>query len=118
MLDLRAVKSGKTYLTLQNSKGENVKMAYDADTKLFSIDRTQSGETEFSDQFKAVTVAPVHGSLSEVRIFVDKSSVEVVDDEGRLSLTNLVFPNEPYNKVSLRTAKGSKAYITIYELKP
>ena len=93
-------------------------MAYDADTKLFSVDRTQSGETEFSDQFKAVTVAPVHGSLSEVRIFVDKSSVEVVDDEGRLSLTNLVFPNEPYNKVSLHTAKGSKAYITIYELKP
>ena len=118
VLDLRAVKSGKTYLTLQNSKGENVKMAYDADTKLFSVDRTQSGETEFSDQFKAVTVAPVRGSLSEVRIFVDKSSVEVVDDEGRVSLTNLVFPNEPYNKVSLRTAKGSKAYITIYELKP
>ena len=95
-----------------------MKIAYDADTKLFSVDRTQSGETEFSDQFKAVTVAPVRGSLSEVRIFVDKSSVEVVDDEGRVSLTNLVFPNEPYNKVSLRTAKGSKAYITIYELKP
>ena len=41
-------------------------------------------------------------------IFVDKSSVELFVDGGRIAMTNLVFPVAPYENVKLY-ADGGKA---------
>ena len=43
-----------------------------------------------------------------VDIFVDKSSIELFVDGGRIAMTNLVFPVAPYENVKLY-AKGGKA---------
>ena len=102
-----------TIITLSNDKGEEVVMKYDAKAKTFSMDRTNSGKMDFSTDFPAVTEAPTFGKISQLRIFIDKSSIEVFDAEDKMAMTNLVFPNKPYNKVTIQ----GKAKYYVYNLK-
>ena len=102
---------GTADIVLQNTKGEQVVMHYDAQQQTFSMDRTKSGDTSFSENFACTTTAPTHGQLKQLRIFVDHSSVEAFDADGRMAMTNLVFPAEPYNNIKV---KGGK--VTIYDL--
>ena len=67
----------------------------------------------YKNDFALATWAPL--SLCEdgkktyhVDIFVDKSSVELFVDGGRIAMTNLVFPVAPYENVKLYS-KGGKA---------
>lgn len=104
---------GNATITLSNDKGEKVVMNYDAKAETFSMDRTKSGKMDFSKDFVAVTKAPTYGKISQLRIFIDKSSIEALDADGKMSMTNLVFPSKPYNKV---TVKGKGKY-QIYDIK-
>lgn len=107
-----SLKSNAT-ITLSNDKGEQVVMTYDEKSRTFAMDRTKSGLCDFSDEFAALTVAPVHGKLSQLRLFIDRSSIEAFDADGKMAMTNLVFPTRPYNKV---TVKGKAKYV-VYNLK-
>ena len=103
---------GNSTITLSNDKGEKVVMCYDAKAETFSMDRTKSGKMDFSNDFAATIKAPTYGKISQLRIFIDKSSIEVFDAEGKMAMTNLVFPTKPYNKV---TVKGGK--YQVYNIK-
>ena len=104
---------GDARITLSNGSKERVVLDYDADMASLDFDRRHSGQCSFSDAFPTVVTAPVHGSLRTLRIFIDKSSIEVFDADGRLSMTNLVFPSSPYNRISVK----GKASAKIYEIK-
>ena len=103
---------GTMELVLSNAKGEQVVMNYDARQQTFAMDRTKSGDVSFSEAFPATTIAPTHGALKQLRIFIDHSSIEVFDADGKMAMTNLVFPSEPYNTIKV---KGGK--VSIYEIK-
>ena len=105
---------GDATITLSNSKGEKVVMTYKAKDETFSMDRTLSGKTDFSSDFAAITTAPVYGKMNKLRIFIDKSSIEVFDNYGKMAMTNLVFPTKPYDKV---TIKGKTKKYAVYKLK-
>ena len=102
---------GSTEMVLSNSIGEQVVMKYDAAKQTFSMDRTRS-YASFSEAFPVVTVAPTYGDIKQLRIFIDNCSIEAFDAEGKMAMTNLVFPNEPYQNLKVT---GGKA--TIYEIK-
>lgn len=103
---------GNATITLANDKGEQVVMTYDEKSRTFAMDRTKSGQKEFSDDFAALTVAPVNGKMSQLRLFIDRSSIEAFDADGKMAMTNLVFPTKPYNKVLV---KGKAKYV-VYNL--
>ena len=103
---------GNATITLSNDKGEQVVMTYDEKSRTFAMDRTKSGQKDFSDDFAALTVAPVHGKMSQLRLFIDRSSIEAFDADGKMAMTNLVFPTKPYNKVLV---KGKAKYV-VYNL--
>ena len=86
-------------------------MKYDEAKETFSMDRTRS-YASFSEAFPVNTVAPTYGHIKQLRIFIDNCSIEAFDAEGKMAMTNLVFPNEPYNSMKV---KGGKA--TIYQIK-
>ena len=104
---------GDARITLSNGSKERVVLDYDADMASLDFDRRHSGQCSFSDAFPTVVTAPVHGTLRTLRIFIDKSSIEVFDADGRLSMTNLVFPSSPYSRISVK----GKASAKIYEIK-
>lgn len=119
-MEINPRKADTVTLTLANAKGEKVEMIYDVKAAALSFDRRQSGITDFSQDFPAVTAAPVltADKRLSLRIFIDRSSVEVFEKEGRLAMTNLVFPTSPYDRISISTGKG-KAEIknfTVYPL--
>ena len=104
---------GTTDITLLNAKGEQVTMRYDAQKQTFSMDRTKSGDVGFSENFACTTTAPTHGQMKQLRLFIDRSSIEAFDGEGRMAMTNIVFPSEPYSQIKVT----NKAKVTIYTLK-
>lgn len=101
---------GNATITLSNGKNEKVVMNYDAKKETFSMDRTQSGKSDFSNDFAAVTTAPTYGKMKQLRIFIDKSSIEAIDAEGKMAMTNLVFPTKPYNKVTIKGKGNYQVY--------
>ena len=67
----------------------------------------------YKNDFALATWAPLNlcedgKKTYHVDIFVDKSSIELFVDGGRIAMTNLVFPVAPYENVKLYT-KGGKA---------
>ncbi|MBD5311487.1 MAG: DUF4980 domain-containing protein [Bacteroides sp.] len=109
-------------VTLSNSKGEKVVMTLNAKNDTFSMDRTASGVTSFSDHFPAVTVAPMHADSKnwKIRLFVDRSSIEAFEGRGRMAMTNLVFPENPYTSISMSatTGKAKLKSLEIYPIQP
>ena len=114
-----AAKSSRLTLTLSNRKGEQVVMCYNPAEQTFSVDRTASGITDFSADFPAIVVAPTLSSdpTLSLRLFIDRSSLEVFDAEGRFVLTNLLFPTEPYTTLTL-TSEGGKSTLRSLEVYP
>ena len=107
-LELKNNGSERIILTLSNSKGERVNMHYDIARQQFVMERSESGLTNFSPDFPAMTVAPVVDTDHvRLRLFVDRSSVEAFGDNGKFVMTNRVFPSEPYNTLTFETWRGN-----------
>lgn len=98
-------------IVLSNAKGEQVTMKYDGLKQTFTMDRTKSGDVSFSDAFPCVTEAPTYGTIKQLRIFIDRCSIEAFDADGKMAMTNLVFPSEPYNNIKVKNGK-----FTVYGL--
>lgn len=121
LMDIEASKAKTVNVVFSNSQGEKVVMQYDPAAATLSFDRTQSGITDFSEGFPAVTVTPTHEASGRIalRIFVDRSSMEVFGNDGEFVMTNLVFPRTPYTALSV-SAEGGNAKVEnlrIYSLK-
>ncbi|MDE6435883.1 MAG: GH32 C-terminal domain-containing protein [Muribaculaceae bacterium] len=110
VLEFDAQKADSVTFTLANKIGNEVVMNYDAKARTMSMDRVQSGITDFNESFPAVTVAPTfeNDGIIRLRIFVDRSSIELFGNDGKFVMTNLVFPQEPYTTISAK-AFGGKA---------
>ena len=76
------------------SDGTYTLVGFDRQKQQLFVDRTHSGEIGFSKDFPARTAAPLRlaGSELQLHVLVDRSSVEVFAADGRLAMTNLVFP--------------------------
>jgi fructan beta-fructosidase len=91
-------------------------LGFDTEKKQFYIDRTKSG-VEISPNFPARTVAPLIASRPyNLKVVVDRSSVEAYAQDGSIAMTDLVFslstksgiqifPDEGLGKVSAHAAK-------------
>ncbi|MCM1483473.1 MAG: GH32 C-terminal domain-containing protein [Muribaculaceae bacterium] len=121
VLDITPQKAAAIDMLLSNQAGEKTVIKYDAATDCISMDRTKSGITDFSREFPAVTSCKVFtadGSV-KLRLFVDRSSIELFANDGRAVMTNLVFPTAPYTSLSIK-AQGGNAKINslkVYSIK-
>ncbi|NLZ20186.1 MAG: DUF4980 domain-containing protein [Bacteroidales bacterium] len=128
-LDIIVPAAGKAGWRLTSAAGDVVDMYFDATLQRFVMDRTQSGIVEFGERsttheienhdrrktnsmnyvndFALATWAPMKvAGRHSVRILFDVSSFEVFIDGGKVVMTNLVFPNEPYNTLEAYSDKG------------
>lgn len=109
VMDIDAMKSDAVVMTLSNKMGDTVNMVYDRNIHSFAFDRRNSGVVDFSEEFPAVTMAPTFetdGRL-QLRIFIDRSSIEIFGNGGKFAMTNLVFPNEHYSSLSIAADGGN-----------
>ena len=121
LMNVDAKRSKQLKMTLANKAQEKVTSIYDVEKETISFDRTQSGIVDFSQDFPAVTVTPTYendGSVN-LRLFIDRSSMELFEQEGRFVMTNLVFPTSPYTTLSFQAEEGSAKVnnLQIYSIK-
>ena len=121
LFDLDCRKADSLTINLGNKAGEQVVLTYYTQSHTLAFDRRNSGLKDFSQDFPAVTVAPTFedGKKVSLRIFIDKSSMEVFGDNGRFVMTNLVFPTTPYSSLSFTSHGGSSkvSNLKIYSIK-
>ncbi|MBB6734566.1 glycoside hydrolase family 32 protein [Cohnella zeiphila] len=100
--------------------GEETIVGYDARRGELFIDRTCSGRTDFHELFPCRHAAPLDPAERRLRlwIFVDRSSVEVFAGDGRLVMTDLIFPSGPNRSVALYSLGGDAklSSLTLYRL--
>ena len=119
---LNSPKGQPVTVTLSNAAGEHVDMVFNPSDHTFSFDRTQSGLSDFSQDFPAKVKAPTlrESTSQSIRMFIDRSSIEVFDGEGNFALTNLVFPTSPYSTMTFSTGAGKATLnsLEIYTITP
>lgn len=73
------------------------------------VDRRESGRTDFHASFSSIDTAPIlakQGSY-ELTIFVDRCSVEVFGQDGRVTMTELIFPAETSTVLAVHAVGGA-----------
>ena len=120
-LSFEATNADVVSFVLSNPEDEKVIMRYDAKNRTMSFDRRQSGIVDFCQKFPAVTVSPTFENSGKIklRIFVDRSSIELFGNNGEFVMTNLVFPNNPYTTFSIQSKNGDAklSSLNIYQIK-
>lgn len=92
-------------ISLGNSRDEHYDIDIKANARLIIAHRNaKTGQNTFNGLFSMPSVqAPIHSSASHLTldIYVDRSSVEIVSEDGTTNITNLVFPSSVYNSFSV-----------------
>ncbi len=105
-------------ITLKNEQGEQLLLEMDSSEKLCTLDRTQSGLTDFEETFGNIQQMPLdnlpEGEI-EIRIFMDASSVEVFINKGQYVMTSQIFPTNSYTDLEIKNM--GKAASKIRDLK-
>lgn len=105
-------------LRLLTRTGRSLSIGYQADMNYYYIDRVGLTAQPFSDSFEQLTGAIYSTSMpvTEWYIVVDHGSVELFAGEGRIAITSLCYPDEPFEKFIVYARSGSatllKAFIT------
>jgi len=103
-----------TTVTLANDFDETFSFDISPSARVLTAHRTaKSGATSFNGTFSIPSMnAPlcVEGNEVTLDIFVDQSSIEIFTQQGTMSMTNLVFPQSIYNRLSISGA-SSKAQV-------
>jgi len=77
--------------------------------QMLYTNRTDSGLVDFDPTFSGIsnqTLTPVNGII-KLRIFVDACSIEVFANDGRVAMSNLIFPDPTQDQVSLYALGGN-----------
>ncbi len=89
-------------------------IGYDKSKGVLFVDRSHSGDVSFSKQFPARTEAPLKliGNSLRLDVVVDRISVEVFADGGRVTMTNLVFPPPDADGVEFYSQGGTAGVVS------
>ena len=107
--------------SLKNKKGDKFIFKLDPNAKQLSADRRKSGLVDFEKSFAGVhnQVYKPSDTIVNVRMIIDRSSIEIFVDEGRYVFTDQVFPKEPFSQFEI--ASESATYfrnIDVFLVKP
>lgn len=93
--------SGFTF-KLTNKQGDTLAFGYNNSDKNFFVDRRKSGKIEFSEKFADRVSMAKRTSINPDllgTIILDKTSIELFFDNGETVMTEIFFPNSPFEKL-------------------
>lgn len=104
---------------LRKSKDAETLVGFDAVHREVYVDRTRSGKVSFSKDFPGRHSARLEQNTSiKLRVFVDRSSVEVFANDGERVLSDRIYPPPGSDSIELyaQGAGGRIVSLTIWEL--
>lgn len=116
------LKEKKYQFKLSNSTGEELLFGYDNSDKEFFINRSKAGQVDFSEEFASkISTAPRISTAKNLdgTIIIDQTSIELFFDGGKTVMTEIFFPNHPWETLSVQSVDGSFTLneIEAYQLK-
>ena len=96
-------------VNVREGDDERTVIGYNASRAELFVDRTQSGESDFHEKFAGRHVAPLTAANKRIRfhLFVDTSSLEVFGGDGKVVITDRIFPQSDSRSISLYSEGGS-----------
>ncbi|MBY4934253.1 glycoside hydrolase family 32 protein [Burkholderia cepacia] len=96
------------------------RIVYDTVKRTLTLDRSRSGEANFAGTFSREHIVDLpleHGRL-RLEIVVDRGSVEVFANGGRVALTDLIFPPPDADRVAVFAEHGRATFsgLTVTQL--
>jgi len=94
----RARDADKFGLNVRVGNGEKTIIGYDVTRGGIYLDRTRSGKVDFSSTFPSTEFAllkPDANGDIRLHVYVDRSSVEVFANDGRVAITDPIRPPRP-----------------------
>ncbi|MPW21317.1 glycoside hydrolase family 32 protein [Paraburkholderia sp. CNPSo 3157] len=88
---------------------------YDVRSQTLTVDRSHSGNTWFSGAFSKAHVVdlPLHDGGLHLQVVIDRNSVEVFADHGRMAITDLIFPALDDDRVRVFAEGGDATFSDI-----
>jgi fructan beta-fructosidase len=117
--ELQAPVGGEAGFRIRKGKDEETVVGFDAAAGQVYIDRTRSGETEFSKDFAGRHGATIEKKASiRLHIFVDRSSVEVFANDGERVLSERIYPHARSDGLEIfeKGGAGKIKFLTLWEL--
>lgn len=97
-----------TYTFLfHNAIGDSLSFGLNNREKNYFLNRQKSGRVAFSDKFaNTISIAKktAPSSSLQVNVLVDKTSIEVFYNDGETVMTEIFFPNKPFESFSILTS--------------
>jgi fructan beta-fructosidase len=96
-------------LVVRGGNGHGTRIGYNTTTGRLYIDRTKSGDVAFNPLFPSIETVPValvNGTLA-LRIYLDRSSVEVFTADGLATITDQIFPAKAAKELSAYAHGGT-----------
>ncbi|WP_307220579.1 GH32 C-terminal domain-containing protein [Microbacterium sp. SORGH_AS_0888] len=120
---LRPGTASQAGITVFGDATSGTRIGYDADTERVFIDRRASGDVGFHPAFASIDEAPTtlrpDGTIA-LELYLDRASVELFTEDGRLTITDQVFPNGGADAITAWATGGSATLesITVTPLTP
>ena len=87
-------------------------LGFDQPKGEFYMDRTKSGATVSPDFPTTTTARLVASRTFDLKLIVDRCSIEAYAQNGTIAMTNLIFPPSQNNKVAFFTSSGKPVSVT------
>jgi fructan beta-fructosidase len=94
---------------ISNEKEQKVLIGFDSALDKFYVDRTNSGLSDFSDDFPGIHHAPriEKSKKLKLHLIIDVASIELFADDGQVVITDIFFPDDPFSQVTIFSHGGS-----------
>ncbi len=119
MIHITSDKVADIAISLSNNLGEKLVVGYNKMTNEYYINRMHSGKLDFEKNFSGKSIAPRIGKNNylDMTLVIDVASVELFTDGGLSVLTDIMFPNKPYNHIELSGNKMMVKKLEYVDLK-
>ena len=119
---MRNLKQDVYTFVFYNTIGDSIKFGLNSKEHFYFLDREKSGNVSFSEKFaKKIAKAPFNKEFKniDVRVLLDKTSIEIFFNGGETVMSEIFFPHQPIEGflVEYKNFNGEIENLTINQLK-
>lgn len=92
-------------IELHNKKSGKLTIGYNREVAQFFVDRSESGEVNFSKNFQTLSHAPRLSTSSTIHftLVIDVASVEAFFDDGETVMTSVFYARDPLSNCTIKS---------------
>lgn len=104
-------------IKLRASETQETILLYDKSTQTLKLNRDKSSNTDFNIKGEREVKLPIENNILKLRIFVDKSSIEIFTNDG-IAMSSRIYPDEESIDIIFSSEGETKInYLNFYKIK-